>query len=141
MLQVYGPITNEVLFVILHLLINYILLNNLSHLFMCIICVQLMNAKIIVVGFIYTFWPSLSSTTSFLEQEFQSIHHLQMTSSDGFQHHFTIISKVICCDCCMKKNVAFTPISFAVLKCDDCLSVQLPFELPVQIPVQLLLEL
>ena len=36
----------------------------------------------------------------------------------------------------MKKNVAFTLISFAVLK-----SVQLPFELPVQIPVQLLLEL
>ena len=41
----------------------------------------------------------------------------------------------------MKKNVDFTLISFAVLKCDDCLSVQLPFELPVQIPVQLLLEL
>ena len=41
----------------------------------------------------------------------------------------------------MKKNVAFTLISFAVLKWDDCLSVQLPFELPVQIPVQLLLEL
>jgi hypothetical protein len=41
----------------------------------------------------------------------------------------------------MKKNVAFTLISFTVLKWDDCLSVQLPFELPVQIPVQLLLEL
>ena len=41
----------------------------------------------------------------------------------------------------MKKNVAFTLISFAVLKWDDCLSVQLPFELPVQIKVQLLLEL
>ena len=41
----------------------------------------------------------------------------------------------------MKKNVAFTLISFAVLKWDLCLSVQLPFELPVQIPVQLLLEL
>ena len=41
----------------------------------------------------------------------------------------------------MKKNVAFTIISFAVLKWDDCLSVQVPFELPVQIPVQLLLEL
>ena len=41
----------------------------------------------------------------------------------------------------MKKNAAFTLISFAVLKWDDCLSVQLPFELPVQIPVQLLLEL
>ena len=41
----------------------------------------------------------------------------------------------------MKKNVAFTLISFAVLKWYDCLSVQLPFELPVQIPVQLLLEL
>ena len=41
----------------------------------------------------------------------------------------------------MKKSVAFTLISFAVLKCDDCLSVQVPFELPVQMPVQLLLEL
>ena len=29
----------------------------------------------------------------------------------------------------MKKNVAFTFISFAVLKWDDCLSVQLPFDL------------
>ena len=41
----------------------------------------------------------------------------------------------------MKKNVAFTLISFTVLKWDDCLSVQLPFELLVQIPVQLPLEL
>ena len=41
----------------------------------------------------------------------------------------------------MKKNLAFTLISFAVLKCDDCLSVQVPFELPVHIPVQLVLEL
>jgi hypothetical protein len=41
----------------------------------------------------------------------------------------------------MKKNVAFTLISFAVLKWDDYLSVQLPFELPVQIPIQLFLEL
>ena len=32
----------------------------------------------------------------------------------------------------MKKNVAFTLISFAVLKREECLSVQLPFELPVQ---------
>ena len=39
------------------------------------------------------------------------------------------------------KKVAFKPISFAVLKLDDCLSVQVPFEVPVQIPVQLLLEL
>ena len=41
----------------------------------------------------------------------------------------------------MKKNVAFTLNSFAVLKWDDRLSVQLPFELQVQIPVQMLLEL
>ena len=41
----------------------------------------------------------------------------------------------------MKNNVAFTLISFAVSKWDECLSVQLPFELPVQIPIQLLLEL
>ena len=37
----------------------------------------------------------------------------------------------------MKKNVAFTLISFAVLKWDDCLSVQLPFELPVQLLLEL----
>ena len=63
-----------------------------------------------------------------------------MTSSEGFQHHFSIISKFICCGFYMKKNVAFTLISFAVLKWDEYLSVQLPFELPVHIPVQLVLE-
>ena len=41
----------------------------------------------------------------------------------------------------MKKNVAFTLISFAALKWNDRLSVQFPFEVPVQIPVQLHLEL
>jgi hypothetical protein len=41
----------------------------------------------------------------------------------------------------MKKNVAYTRISFAVLKWDDCLSVQVSFELQVQTPIQLLLEL
>ena len=40
-----------------------------------------------------------------------------------------------------EKKIAFTLISFAVLKWDDCLSVQVPFELLVQILVQLLLEL
>ena len=64
-----------------------------------------------------------------------------MTSSDGFQHHFTNISKSGCCGCYMKKNVAFTLISFDVMEWNVCLSVQVPFELPVQIPVQLLLEL
>ena len=49
--------------------------------------------------------------------------------------------KFICCDCYMKKNVAFTLISFAVLKWHECLSFQLPFELTVEIPVQLHLEL
>ena len=38
-------------------------------------------------------------------------------------------------------HLAYTLISFAVLKWDECLSVQLPFELPVQIWVQMLLEL
>jgi hypothetical protein len=28
-----------------------------------------------------------------------SSFHLQMTSSEGFQHHFSIISKFDCCDC------------------------------------------
>ena len=57
------------------------------------------------------------------------------------QKDFTIISRFVCCGCYMKTNVAFALISFAVLKWDDCLSVQLPFELLVKIPVQLLLEL
>ena len=64
-----------------------------------------------------------------------------MASSEGFQQNFIIISNFVCCGFYMKKNIAFTLISFAVLKCDEHLSVQLPFELPVEIPVQLHLEL
>ena len=41
----------------------------------------------------------------------------------------------------VKKNVAFTLISFAVLKWDECLSVQLPFQLPLEITFQLYWEL
>ena len=41
----------------------------------------------------------------------------------------------------MKKIVAFTLYFLLILKWDECLSVQLPFELLVQIPIQLLLEL
>ena len=40
----------------------------------------------------------------------------------------------------MKKNVAFTLISFAVLKWGESLWVQMPFQVTVQIPVQMLLE-
>ena len=69
------------------------------------------------------------------------IHHLQMTSSEEFQQHFSIISKFVCCYFYMKTYVAFTLISFTVLKSDDCLSVQLPFNLPFQIPVEMFLEL
>ena len=64
-----------------------------------------------------------------------------MTISEGFQQHLSVISKSVGFGFYMKKNVDFTLISFAVLKWDECLSVQLSFELPVQIPVQLLLEL
>ena len=59
----------------------------------------------------------------------------------SFQHHFSIISKFVCCGFYIKNDVAFTLISFALPKWDECLSVQLPFELPVEIPVQLHLEL
>ena len=45
---------------------------------------------------------------------YQFISRLE-ASSEGFQHHFTIISKFVCCGCYMRKNVAFTLISFAVL--------------------------
>ena len=41
----------------------------------------------------------------------------------------------------MKKNAAIALISFAVLKCHECLSFHLPFELTVEIPVQMHLEL
>ena len=51
------------------------------------------------------------------------------------QKDFNNISKFVCCGFYIKKNVAFKLISFAVLKWDECLSVQLPFELTVQITV------
>ena len=51
------------------------------------------------------------------------------------EQHFSIISKSVSCGFYMKKNVAFTLISFAVLKWDECLSVQLLFELSVQIGI------
>ena len=41
----------------------------------------------------------------------------------------------------MKRNVAFTLISFALLKRDDCLSVQVLFELPVQLLLELQVNL
>ena len=59
----------------------------------------------------------------------------------SFQQHSSIISKFVCCGFYIKKDVAFTLISFALLKWHQCLSVQLPFELPVEIPVQLHLEM
>ena len=82
-----------------------------------------------MMGSIYTFWYSLSSSSSILEKGFWFIYHLQMTSSEEFQQHFSIISKFVCCGFYIQKNTAFTLISFAVLKSDECLSVQLPFEL------------
>ena len=59
----------------------------------------------------------------------------------SFQQHFSIISKFVCCGFYIKKDVAFTLISFALMKWNDCSLVQLPFELSVQIPDQLHLEL
>ena len=39
----------------------------------------------------------------------RKIHHfLQMTSSEGFQHHLSMIPKFVCCGFYMKKVVAFT---------------------------------
>jgi hypothetical protein len=37
-------------------------------------------------------------------------------ANEGFQHHFSIILRLVCCGFYMKMNVAFTLISFAVLK-------------------------
>ena len=62
-------------------------------------------------GFIYTFWYSLLSTSSALEYRLQSVHYLQMTSSEGFQHNFSIILEFVCCDCYLKKSIVFTLVS------------------------------
>ena len=78
----------------------------------------------------------------FVYQFYSRIEALVSSSlAKGFQHHFNIISKFVCCGCYMKKNAAFALISFAVLKWHECLSFELPFELTVEIPVQLHLEL
>ena len=77
----------------------------------------------------------------FLYQFHSRIEALVWVIICKFQHHFSIISKFVCCDCYLKKNVAFILISFAAQKWDDCLSGQGSFELPVKIPVQLLQEL
>ena len=71
--------------------------------------VSVSRANHTLVGFIYTFQYSLLSTSSILE-----FHHLQMTSSEGYKQHFSVISKFVCCGFYIKKNVAFTLISFAV---------------------------
>ena len=39
-----------------------------------------------------------------------------MTSSEEFQHHFNNITRIVCCGCYMKKNIAFTLISFHFLR-------------------------
>ena len=61
-----------------------------------------------MVGFIYTFW------FSFFVYQFHS--RIEALVSSSF---------------------AYTLISFAVLKLDEGLSIQLPFELPVQLPIEL----
>ena len=53
--------------------------------------------------------------SSFANDKFRRI-------STSFHQHFTIISKFVCCGCYKKMNVAFTLISLAVLKWDDCSS-------------------
>ena len=86
--------------------------------------------------FIYQFYFLM---TTLVKSAFWNPADLLILKS--FQHHFSIISKFVCCGFYIKKDKAFTLISFALLKWDECLSVQLPFELPVEIPVQLHLEL
>ena len=61
-----------------------------------------------------------------------------MTSSEGFQDDFKIISKFVFCGFLMKKNVAFTRIAYAVLKLNECLSVELPFQLHLELKLNLL---
>ena len=77
-------------------------------------CISLKILNVSMVGFIYLlvfpFVYQFNSRIGVLD------HHLQMTSSEGFQQHFSNISKFVCCGFYMKKNVAFTLISFTVLK-------------------------
>ena len=85
------------------------------------------------VGFIYTLFrlpvPLYSSGSSLfiifkwlVQKDFNII-------SASFQHHFSIISKFVCCGFYMKKNVAFTLISFALLKwkCNLCYQLRYRF--------------
>ena len=83
---------------------------------------------------------------------FPFVHRFNSRGSSPFtickwlvQKDFSNISeyflKFVCGGFYIQKVVASKLISFAVLKWDEYLSVQLPFELAVQIPVQLLLEL
>ena len=60
------------------------------------------------VGFIYIFWYSLSSTSSILE--FANVQFRRISTT--FQNHF----KICLLWFYMKKNVALTLVSFAVLK-------------------------
>ena len=46
-----------------------------------------------------------------------------MTSSEESYQYFSIISKFVCCDFSIKKNVAFTLTSFAILKWDEYLII------------------
>ena len=77
------------------------------------------HLHILVFPFVYQFHSRI-----------EAVHHLQMTSSDGFQHHFKICLLWLL----HEKECSFHTYLF-------CLSVQVPFELPIQISIQLLLEL
>ena len=80
--------------------------------------------------FIYQFYFLM---TTLVKSAFWNPADLPIFKS--FQQHFSIFSKFICCGFYIKNDVAFTLISFALPKWDECLSVQLPFVLPVEIPV------
>ena len=110
----------------------------------CTIYIYLLVTLTCVTCILYIVLPSfLNKVESTLDALFWP--ETELIVQNDFKNISASIQNLFVVGFAWKKNVAFTFISFAVLKWDDCLSVQLPFELPVQIPVQtpvqMLLEL
>ena len=47
---------------------------------------------LLVFPFVYLFHSRIEAS---LDSRMELVHHLQMTTSEGFQHHFNIISKFV----------------------------------------------
>ena len=82
---------------------------------------------------------SISSTSSILEQRLQSVHHLQMTSSEGFQHHFSFLGYLLMSEIRFQDKICpnlhyyvtakFKKLGEFIKKCSVSISVFNPFYL------------